>query len=113
MSGERLDGRVALVTGGARGVGRAIVEALHARGVSVVIADSGTSIDGSGADPKLAEAVAASLGKSAAAFGESIASPSAAAAAVDLAVKRFGGLDIRSEERRGGEQCRSRGWAVH
>lgn len=94
MSGERLDGRVALVTGGARGVGRAIVEALHARGVSVVIADSGTSIDGSGADPKLAEAVAASLGKSAAAFGESIASPSAAAAAVDLAVKRFGGLDI-------------------
>ncbi|HUN47999.1 MAG TPA: SDR family NAD(P)-dependent oxidoreductase [Stellaceae bacterium] len=93
MSGA-LEGRVALVTGGARGVGRAIVEALHQGGASVVIADNGTAIDGNGADPKLAESVAASLGKKAAAFGESVASPSAAAAAVDLAVKRFGGLDI-------------------
>lgn len=93
MSGS-LEGRVALVTGGARGVGRAIVEALHERGASVVIADNGTAIDGSGADPKLAQSVAADLGKRGAAFSESIASPSAAAAAVDLAVRRFGGLDI-------------------
>jgi NAD(P)-dependent dehydrogenase (short-subunit alcohol dehydrogenase family) len=89
-----LGGRVALVTGGARGVGRAIAEALHAAGASVVVADNGTSIDGSGADPSVAQDVANALGERAAAYTESIASPSAAKAAVELAVRRFGGLDI-------------------
>src|SRR5258708_13819395 len=36
--------RVAIVTGGARGIGLAIVEELHPRGASVLIADSGVSI---------------------------------------------------------------------
>jgi NAD(P)-dependent dehydrogenase (short-subunit alcohol dehydrogenase family) len=89
-----LEGRVALVTGAGRGIGLAIAEALHGAGASVVIADNGTGIDGRGADPEIARAVARRLGERAVAFTESIASPSAAKAAVELAVQRFGGIDI-------------------
>lgn len=89
-----LEGRVALVTGGARGIGRAIAATLHAQGASVVIADNGTGITGDGADPKPARDLAKEWGASACAFTESIASPSAAQAAIDLARSRFGGIDI-------------------
>ena len=91
---ETLSVRVALVTGGGRGIGRAIAGALHQAGAAVVIADNGTSIADTGADPTVAEALAKTLGDRAAAFTESIASPSAAQAAVDFTVSRLGGLDI-------------------
>lgn len=93
-AGLSLAGRVALVTGGARGIGWAIVEALHQAGAKVVIADSGTGIDGAGADPRVAQSAADRLGGDGAAHVESIASPASAQAAVDLARRRFGGLDI-------------------
>ena len=91
---QLLEGRVAIVTGAATGIGRAIAAELVARGAKVVLADPVTSIDVVGADPKATEAAAAALGANAVAFADSIATPSTSAAAVALAVRRFGGLDI-------------------
>jgi NAD(P)-dependent dehydrogenase (short-subunit alcohol dehydrogenase family) len=91
---DTLSGRVALVTGGARGIGLAISRHLHALGASVVVADSGVSISGDAADPTLAAAVAGELGPRAVAFTPSLAVPEHAAAAVALATSSFGGLDL-------------------
>ncbi|MDH3738048.1 MAG: SDR family oxidoreductase [Alphaproteobacteria bacterium] len=90
----RLDGRVALVSGGARGVGLAISQTLADQGARVVVADAGGAIDGSDPDPTVAQAVAAELGDGALAFTDSIADAGAAQAAVALANEAFGGLDI-------------------
>jgi NAD(P)-dependent dehydrogenase (short-subunit alcohol dehydrogenase family) len=87
-----LQGKVALVTGGARGIGRAIAEELSRQGAKLVIADAGVSIAGDAADPEVAEQVARDL--DAVAFTADIAGPGAAQAAVDLALARFGALDI-------------------
>jgi NAD(P)-dependent dehydrogenase (short-subunit alcohol dehydrogenase family) len=89
-----LSGRVALVTGAARGIGLATSQRLHALGASVVIADSGVSIAGEDPDPSLAEAVANELGPRAVAFTDDLAVPELAASAVSLAVKRFGAIDL-------------------
>lgn len=89
-----LDGRVAIVTGGARGIGLAITETLHRLGASVLIADSGVSIGGDDPDPSVAESVAAQLGDRTLAFSADLATVGAAEAAVKLAAGRFGAVDI-------------------
>lgn len=92
--GQPLGGRVAIVTGGARGIGLAIVEELHRLGAAVLVADSGVSIAGGEPDSSVAERVAAKLGGNAAAFTCDMAGTGAADQAVKLAVEKFGALDI-------------------
>jgi len=89
MSGPRLAGRVALVTGAAQGVGRGIARRFAREGAAVVVAD----IDVAGG-----EAVASSLGPLGAAGARFVATDvtdrDAVQAMVDATVAELGGLDI-------------------
>lgn len=89
----RLDQRVAIVSGAARGIGLAIAEDLAAHGARVVIVDAGVSISGQPEDASLAEKVAAGRQGWAAVCGD-IADDGTAAQAVATAQRHFGAVDI-------------------
>ena len=89
-----LEGRVALVTGGARGIGAAIVAELVAQGARVIVVDDGATIDGRSCDPSVAPAFAAAFDEAVIPLAQSIADDGVAEHAVELARTRFGGLDI-------------------
>lgn len=90
-SEARLEGRVAIVSGGARGIGRAIVDELLAQGASVVLVDAGVSIDGQADEPGVAEATARALPRC---VGIGADVSEAAQAAVQAAQQNFGGVDL-------------------
>lgn len=97
MNDLRFDGRVALVTGAGRALGRAHAMLLAERGAKVVVNDLGGAADGSGSDAGPAEQVVqeiTALGGTAIANTDSVADPAGAAAMVAQAVDHFGRLDI-------------------
>src|SRR5450432_4822487 len=85
----RLDGRIALVTGGSRGIGRACCEALAAQGATVVV----NYVKGEAAARGVAETIAAAGGK-ADVSGFDVADSAAVDAGIGEIVKRHGKLDI-------------------
>ena len=84
---DELAGKVAIVTGGAAGIGRATVERFVEEGARVVIADI---------DPDAGNELATALGDQAAFSQCDISDADQVQAAVDLAVERFGGLHVMS-----------------
>ncbi len=91
----QIDGNIALVTGGASGLGRATVEALHDGGARVMILDLPTSPG---------QELADRLGDRVRFAATDVTSPEAVQAAVDQTVEAFGGLRIAVN-------CAGIGWA--
>jgi NAD(P)-dependent dehydrogenase (short-subunit alcohol dehydrogenase family) len=91
------DGRTVIITGAARGLGRAYALAFAAEGANVVVNDIGTSLGGEGRDTSAADGVVAEItaaGGKAIANYEDITDWDAAKRIVDAAVAAFGDLHV-------------------
>ncbi|EHR50340.1 short-chain alcohol dehydrogenase like protein [Saccharomonospora marina XMU15] len=92
-----VEGRVVIVTGAGRGIGREHALAFAREGARVVVNDIGVGLDGSGSSGGPAEQVVAEIeaaGGSAVANTDDIADWAGAQRLVDTAVEKFGRLDV-------------------
>ena len=93
----RLNGRVAIVTGAGRGIGRSVAKLLASEGASVVVNDLGVAVDGSGQDTGPAHDVVTEIGEAggkAIANGADISDHAAAEDLIKTAIEQFGRLDV-------------------
>src|SRR5579864_9304023 len=93
---QRLQGKVAIVTGAGRGIGRAEAMLLAAEGAAVVVNDLGGSVDGTGHDGGPADQVVAEIkaaGGRAVANYASVAEMAGGESMVKTALDTFGRLD--------------------
>jgi NAD(P)-dependent dehydrogenase (short-subunit alcohol dehydrogenase family) len=92
-----LDGRIAIVTGAGRGIGRDHALSLARHGAKVVVNDLGANVDGTGGDLSPAEQVVAEIngaGGDAVANGDDISSWEGAQRLINTAVGTFGDLHV-------------------
>ena len=97
MTELRFDGRVAVITGGGRGLGREYALLLAARGARVLINDNGSALDGSGGDAGPAQALVDEItaaGGEAVANTDSVATPEGGKAIIEAALDSFGKVDV-------------------
>ncbi|PEQ13002.1 short-chain dehydrogenase [Novosphingobium sp. PC22D] len=97
MDEMRFDGRVAVITGGGRGLGRSYALLLAERGAKVVVNDPGGAIRGDGPDAAVAQSVADEIraaGGEAIANTDSVATPEGGKAIVQAALDEWGRIDV-------------------
>lgn len=97
MTELRFDNRVAVITGGGRGLGAAHAKLLAARGCKVVVNDPGVSMAGDATDEGPADALVREIreaGGEAVANTDSVATPEGGAAIVQTALDTWGRVDI-------------------
>jgi NAD(P)-dependent dehydrogenase (short-subunit alcohol dehydrogenase family) len=91
------EGRVVIVTGAGRGLGRSYALAFAREGAKVVVNDLGTTLSGEGRDTATAQKVVDEIraaGGQAVANGDDVSEWDSAKRIVDAAVENFGGLDV-------------------
>src|SRR5437660_9065615 len=92
-----LDGKVAIVTGSGRGIGREVAKAMASHGAAVVVNDLGVTVDGKEPSSAPAEQVVKDIktaGGTAVVNSMDIATVKGGEGVVDQAIREFGKLDI-------------------